>query len=354
MAFIQLMRQLKERSQLTYRELEERAAQNGDVLARSTLADIMRRTTLPRHDVLAAFVRACGDGPRADAWLAARDRIAADIAAASATGPAPAVDARPPTEALTNSSHRMGSAPDGHDDVTYADAAADVGRSAPVTDELTERQVDAVVQRPPLLSVPGTRWLPSEGRRMVVLVITLAISLLALAAWRVLPGRSGDPGAPAAASSASRTLVGGWVTIRPVSTPDLCLTDGRDRGGAYPSAVAVQLPCSQAPVPRTYLEPAGEGLHRIQWHHPQHGKGCLAVMGSGPVKDMLEPRENCGQATLFRMETTTVDGVERVQLQPTHISRCIGIVDNDSTPGAEAIAERCTGARDQQFLIRMD
>jgi hypothetical protein len=92
--FIALMQQLKERSGLTYRELEERAARNGDMLARSTLADVLRRTSLPRPDVLAAFVRACGDGQRADSWLEARERIAARPAASGphprpAPGPSP-------------------------------------------------------------------------------------------------------------------------------------------------------------------------------------------------------------------------------------------------------------------------
>ncbi|MFD5103718.1 helix-turn-helix domain-containing protein, partial [Streptomyces albidochromogenes] len=83
--FVKSMRQLKERAGLTYRELEERAARNGDVLARSTLADILRRESLPRPDLLAAFVRACGDERRAGAWLDARDRIATGGAAAPPT-----------------------------------------------------------------------------------------------------------------------------------------------------------------------------------------------------------------------------------------------------------------------------
>ncbi|WP_224058175.1 XRE family transcriptional regulator [Streptomyces kanamyceticus] len=76
------MQRLKERSGLTYRELEERAARSGDVLARSTLADVLNRTSLPRPEVLAAFVRACGDGARVDVWLATRDRLVAARATA--------------------------------------------------------------------------------------------------------------------------------------------------------------------------------------------------------------------------------------------------------------------------------
>lgn len=75
-------------------------------------------------------------------------------------------------------------------------------------------------------------------------------------------------------------------------------------------------------------------------------------MGTGPAKGMLEPRQDCDQATLFRIEPTTVDGAENVRLRPTDSSKCIGIADNDSTAGAEAIAERCTGEAGQQFLIR--
>ncbi|MFJ4585164.1 RICIN domain-containing protein [Streptomyces echinatus] len=291
------MQQLKKRSGLTYRELEERAAQRGDVLARSTLADILRRTSLPRPDVLAAFVHACGDEQRIDAWLEARNRIAAGISAVPAM---PAVGTGPDAEAAAQS-----------------------------------RGEEAVAGR--------TRR--TKGRA-VALVASLMIPLLALGAWELLSDSS-----TADSSTASRAPVDGWVTIRPARTPDLCLTDGRDRKGAYASAIAVQLPCAQATVPRTYLEPAGEGLYRIQWHHPREGKGCLTVMSAGPVRGMLEPRNNCAQATLFHAEATP-NGSKGFRLRPANSSMCIGIADNSTTEGAEVTEERCTGAADQQFLTR--
>lgn len=294
--FIASMQRLKERSGLTYRELEERAARSGDVLARSTLADVLRRTSLPRPEVLVAFVRACGDGERVDAWLATRDRVAA---ARTIAAPVPArdveTDAQPQTE------------------------AAAIARP----------------RRPRATTVAGATM--------------LAVPLLALVAWGLLSGDSHEPGTQASPAPSSRTPADGWVTIRPARTPDLCLTDGRDREGTYNSAVAVQLPCAQAPVPRTYLEPMGEGLYRIQWHHPQMGKGCLTVMGEDQIKGMLEPRLNCAQGTLFRLEP--IAGTFR--LRPATSSGCIGIVDNDTTVGAEAIEERCSGAADQRFLVRV-
>jgi hypothetical protein len=286
------MQQLKELSGLTYRELEERAAQSGDLLARSTLSDILRRTSVPRPDVLAAFVRACGDGQRVGAWLDARDRIAAQSPALPPAAPVPVAGTEPQPQ-----------------------IAASAGR--------------------------GSRR--TKGRT-VMLATGLVVPLLALVIWGLLSAGS-DVGASA------RTPSDGWVTIRPVRSPELCLTDGRDRGGVYDSAVAAQLPCAQAAVPRTYLEPAGEDLYRIQWHHPQEGKGCLTVMSSGPVKGMIEPRNDCGQATLFRVEATAADS-EGFRLRPVTSSMCIGISGNGATVGAEATEERCTDATDQRFLIR--
>ncbi|MEV0637374.1 XRE family transcriptional regulator [Streptomyces sp. NPDC050619] len=287
--FIASMQRLKERSGLTYRELEERAARSGDVLARSTLADVLRRTSLPRPEVLAAFVRACGDGERVDVWLATRDRLAA--AARTTAAPVPArdvdTDAQPRTEAATIAPPR----------------------------------------RPRAATVAGAT--------------TLVVPMLALVGWGLLSADSAEPTTPASPAD-------GWVTIRPARTPDLCLTDGRTRDGSYDSAVAVQLPCAEAPVPRTYLEPVGEGLYRIQWHHPEMGKGCLTVMGADQIKGMLEPRQNCAQGTLFRLEPTA--GTFR--LRPATSSGCIGIAGDDTTTGAEAIEERCSGAADQRFLVR--
>ncbi len=74
--FIAAMRHLKSRSGLTYRQLEERAAEHGDVLPRSTLAGVLRGRSKPRPELLVAFVRACGSGGQEAAWLEAWDRVA--------------------------------------------------------------------------------------------------------------------------------------------------------------------------------------------------------------------------------------------------------------------------------------
>ena len=94
--FIEMLRDLKDRSRLTYRQLEQRAAAAGDVLARSTAADILRRSSLPRPEVVAAFVRACGAEDQVETWLRARHRLAAGEFAP----PSPAADP-PPVDAVT-------------------------------------------------------------------------------------------------------------------------------------------------------------------------------------------------------------------------------------------------------------
>ncbi|MFJ6572185.1 hypothetical protein ACIQNU_32750 [Streptomyces sp. NPDC091292] len=75
-AFMAALRQLKNDSGLSYRNLEERAAASGDVLPRSTAAMLLSREAAPDPAQLAALVRACGDGDRVTEWLTARRRIA--------------------------------------------------------------------------------------------------------------------------------------------------------------------------------------------------------------------------------------------------------------------------------------
>ncbi len=100
--FVGLLRRLKEDSGCTYRQLEQRAARRGVVLARSTIADTLRRDALPRPDTLIAFVRACAPGQDVHPWLAARNRLAmasaatADLDSGSVRAPVPRQLPAPP------------------------------------------------------------------------------------------------------------------------------------------------------------------------------------------------------------------------------------------------------------------
>ncbi|WP_026924062.1 ATP-binding protein [Glycomyces arizonensis] len=79
---VALLRELRAASGLSIREISRRAKDRGDWLPTSTLAAVLNRDSLPRAEVVAALVRACGgDEAAVDAWLAQRARIAAaDVA----------------------------------------------------------------------------------------------------------------------------------------------------------------------------------------------------------------------------------------------------------------------------------
>jgi hypothetical protein len=80
--FVEALRRLKRWTGMGYRQLAKRAATAGQALPRSTLTVALNRGTLPREDLVAAFVRTCGgDEAEVAAWVTARRRIAA------ATGP---------------------------------------------------------------------------------------------------------------------------------------------------------------------------------------------------------------------------------------------------------------------------
>ncbi|MDQ0836111.1 hypothetical protein QF032_007955 [Streptomyces achromogenes] len=67
-----------------------------------------------------------------------------------------------------------------------------------------------------------------------------------MARARLLP--DGDDGGSGDERAAALSV---WATTPPNRTPGFCLTDGRDRAGAYANAVADQLPCTQVTVPMT-------------------------------------------------------------------------------------------------------
>ena len=115
-------------------------------------------------------------------------------------------------------------------------------------------------------------------RRRQTLLALAAVALLLGAGAGLWAWQSGNGDAPEGtrddvpvakgAKGEQQTPVDGWVTIRPAGRTDLCLTDGRDRRGAYGSAVAVHLPCAGARCRvRTSNRPA---------------PGCTAFSGTTP------------------------------------------------------------------------
>ncbi|NUT97536.1 MAG: helix-turn-helix domain-containing protein [Saccharothrix sp.] len=78
--FVSLLRSRREVAGLSYRQLERRARQDGGCLPPSTVATMLRRSTLPGRELVVAYVRACGgDEDEVAAWLAARTRLATAV-----------------------------------------------------------------------------------------------------------------------------------------------------------------------------------------------------------------------------------------------------------------------------------
>ncbi|MFE9836531.1 tetratricopeptide repeat protein [Streptomyces sp. NPDC005551] len=111
-AFVASLRRLKDASGLTYRQLEARAARLGRTLPPSTLAGALNRVSLPRAELVAALVHACGcSDEERRAWLAVHRRLSAGgglgvraaavprgFARFAAPGSEPAASDRPPRQ----------------------------------------------------------------------------------------------------------------------------------------------------------------------------------------------------------------------------------------------------------------
>ncbi|MFI5569035.1 helix-turn-helix domain-containing protein [Streptomyces sp. NPDC051740] len=348
--YVALLRKLKEHSGLTFRQLERRAAERDEVLARSTLADTLRRDALPRAEVVAALVRACGAGEDVPEWLAARKRLAAGEAPAAGgtdqepeppDGPA---DQEP--EPPDGPADQEPEPPDGPADQEPGppDGPADQEPGPP----------DGPADQEPGPS--GGSPEPSGPRRgRTATTATLAslgtVVLLAVGAVVLLPQ---DDGAENTKSAATPTT-SGYSRIRPARAPELCLTDGDVRVDGESKLLAVQRPCAEAVPPRVYLQRADEGRYQIQFRHPEHGTGCLTVLGDGVFKGTLEPWEDCragGNSQWFRAERA--DGSDRWRLRSAQDDAlCVGVRGDAEEAGAAFVAEHCAerGGDDQVFLI---
>ncbi|GIG67025.1 hypothetical protein Pen01_33200 [Phytomonospora endophytica] len=91
-----MLRALKIDAGLSYREIEQRARVAGDWLPASTLATVFGRTTVPRAEVVAAFVQTCGGDPdTVSRWVDASRRLSGELS----VPPPPSVFPDAPAEA---------------------------------------------------------------------------------------------------------------------------------------------------------------------------------------------------------------------------------------------------------------
>ncbi|MFE5398643.1 helix-turn-helix domain-containing protein [Streptomyces sp. NPDC056568] len=306
--FTAALRELRTWTGLTYRELESKATAQADPLPASTIATTLSRVTLPRERFVGAFVRACGLGEdETRQWILAHRRIATE-------GPAP----------------------------TRGEGGARTGGR--------ENFSATGVIGP----TPAPRW----WRRAAALACGAglgAVGTLAVVGLRGDTGTGASP-SPMPVTGLRMLAVGSWAQLHPARTPELCVTEGKDRTGGYETAVAVQRPCTQEGLPQVFLEPTGRNTVQIQWHHPDHGIGCLTVLRDGPGRDLVEPRDDCtgtDPAQQFRIEPFGPPAAAHFRVRPVSTGRCLSLRDQNTIVGAEVVQGRCSGAPDQDFLIEL-
>ncbi|MEW2586634.1 hypothetical protein [Streptomyces virginiae] len=191
---VALMRDLHGRSGLSYRRLERRAAEQGRVLTRSTISYVLTRPSLPRPDMLAAFVAACGREHETAAWLDALERLAAGPEGGSREGGSPAASADAP--------------------------------APPPTPGPAPGPTPGPTPRPAPTAFPGGRL----RQRRLLLVIGAVLAALGLGHWLV----KGDPGTATSPSSGD---------LAPSATPAMrpatgfTLFEGRSQKGTTAASV---------------------------------------------------------------------------------------------------------------------
>ncbi|MGW2086626.1 helix-turn-helix domain-containing protein [Streptomyces sp. NPDC001880] len=309
--FIALLRVLKDASGLTFRELTQRADAVGDVLPRSTIANMLARTSVPREELLAAFVRACGCGPtEVDAWLVVRKELALH-------------GQRAGREEASG---------------TAADAAAG---------HFPERFPENSTE-PPTVPFPE----PSaarRGRSRTLLKAAGSLVVLGAAAVSVVLLVPDDEDRPES-RPATGPVAGRTVQIRSMHS-GFCLSEerGSDSGRLY------QVPCEQETIPSFSLKTLDGGAWRIVTDHPDYGLGCTGVWdgirdaGAGLQDQQCGKR---GDAEEFLIEPVGRP-VEGYRIRPAHTRLCVGAEGNSKARGAKLMQTSCDGA-DRGNLFSFD
>jgi hypothetical protein len=331
--FVAAMRGLKEWSGLTYRQLSARAEQAGDFLPHSTLASVLARNTLPREDVVAGLVRACGGDDEAVAdWLLARHGIATGSRNVSEPG------AEPPAEAASG------------------------GEST--DDRATLSGVDRLLGPLGKLLVPAAVRIRVGGIAVVVVLAGAVAGAVAVVGdggpqdhsptGAAPSGRTPERSAPPSGMSARRPPEG-RVLIRAAHT-GMCLTEGRERNGNTDRPLAVQRDCSLVAKvpPTTRLERVTDGVYRVQWYHPTQGVGCLTVDKGGREDGRLLQPLTCvddQSQQHFFFEPVDAPKAGGYRIRPMHSGKCLGFLDPMREEGAEVMQTSCVGSAEQEFLI---
>lgn len=301
--YVAALRHLRAQSELTFREVESRAAANGDMLPYSTLASALRRESLPRRELVDAFVRACGGGREdVSCWLERYDQLAA------------AEHANPGAPAAT---------PDGS------------------TDERPELPQQPATQRPPTQRPPGELAAAPAPlvppKRIQLPRPAFAIVTFVVVSWLTLFLMFGE--------HLVRPVNVQWFTI---STPyGTCLDiTGEDHLG---DPVVLEAPCKPGqPDDQRFARVTHDGVHQLKVYNPNtNGSTWCADIGQrGQLR--LNACTSGSQSQLFRIEPSEGAGV---RLQPADGRMCFGTLPPHDT-AHEVRKTNCAPSPEQEFLMR--
>lgn len=314
--FTAALRELRVRTGLSYRQLERRAARSGDVLPASTLSTALSRNTLPREQLLTAYIRACGGDDRTvESWTALRTTLAV----ASVKDPEPAE----PTPAAA---------------------------TPPLTPPPTTAEPEPDPQP------------PSRTRRR----LAMAAGVLALAAVVALAVALTDgTQAPAQNNATSTTHPTSTTTAAtqppPAQAPrngiqkirlahsGLCIGEGPQQSNET-RIVLGQHDCATA-TPPTELERLTDGTYRIKLHNAEYGVGCATVDYGGTHDGLLLAGDSCGPNRADQKFTLEpANGGHRLRSVPG-AAYCVGTLSGRTDPGVQLIQSPCNGQASQLFVF---
>ncbi|MDW5330137.1 hypothetical protein R6Y94_40945 [Plantactinospora sp. KLBMP9567] len=282
-----LLRQLRDRSGLSFRRIERSARAAGDNLPASTLATMLGRNTLPREELVRALTRACGESPESvERWLAARRRLV-DTAAT------PPAAAEPPKPA---------------------------------------EPLEPADRRPR----PGLLLLAAATGAVVAIAAVLAGWWLSQPADRDDTARP-DPtvtsqSAPTGGDLGTQVAGGQGATRIRVAHSGLCLSEraGDGDGQVFQASCAGAFPVRSLSAPITAT--GGATSYLIRTDHPEFGPGCMGIReGSREVGARVED-DYCGQegaGEQFHLDPVGSPG-QGFRLRLVHSGLCVTVDDVDA------------------------
>ncbi|OLF14556.1 hypothetical protein BLA60_03435 [Actinophytocola xinjiangensis] len=283
------MRALKERSGLTLRQLEDQATARGDALARSTAADLLRRQTLPRPELVAAFVRACGEQNRLADWMRAYERL---VREATDTTADTVADPPPPTRPARTRLLIL---------LTLVMVVAAVLLVITITTE---------PDRPPTPDPPDVLPLSSAGE------------------WvRIRPARTPDLCLTEGFDRSLRYEDVVMVQL-PCTKPDGPRT--------------LLEPVDEDLTQIKWEHPKDKVMGCLTIREEPPAKDMLEP------RSRCDPDDD---AQLFRIERFAPDSLTGYRLRRAHTDQCVGLRKDDTAEGAEAVQQPCDSRESQRFLV---